>query len=128
MERRIMKYILIALSLIALPITSKANFSGMVFIESPVAPVENMIDDILRDTKVDERLSSHPTDLKNLKKALLKGCTTDRDILIGLVKMRNKMLPEIKKLPLEERQKEYDENLAYIKTTALEFGYKEQDQ
>lgn len=123
-----MKYILIALSLVALPIRSQANFSGMAFIESPVAPVENIIDDILRDTKVDEKLSSRPNDFKNLRKALLKGCTNDRDILIGLVKMRNKTLPEIKSLPLEERQKEYDNTLAYIKTTALEFGYKEQDQ
>jgi hypothetical protein len=110
---------------VAIPISSQANFSGMVYIESPTAPVESMIEDILSDSNIYARLATQTKDLKNLKKALLKGCTNDRDVFLGLMKIRNKILPEMKGLPIEERQKVYDTNINYIKTAALEFGYKD---
>lgn len=107
--------------------TSQANFSGMVYNESPTAAVGSMIEDIFSGSKVYEKLYAQPNDLKNLKEALLKGCNNDREILLGLMRIRNKILPEVMNLSLDERQKVYDNNLAYIKTAALEFGYREQN-
>lgn len=109
-----MKYILITLLLlVGTPNISCANFSGMSFIDSPLAPAETLIDEILSNDKISQQVAPHPEDLKNLRRALIKGCSNDRDVFVGLIKVRNTITQE----------KEYDKNLAYIKTAALEFGY-----
>lgn len=127
-ERRNVKYALITFLLAAIvPLASQANFSGMVYNESPTAAVESMIEYIFSNSNIYEKLNTKPHDLKNLKEALLKGCSNDRDIFLGLMRIQNKILPEVKNLSLDEREKIYDNNLAYIKTAALEFGYREQD-
>ncbi|MES2769271.1 MAG: hypothetical protein V4596_09000 [Bdellovibrionota bacterium] len=104
-----------------------ANFSGitMTFADSPVPFIENIIYDVIQESKLDERMKIQYEDVTALKKALIKGALKDDEVLRNLVKIRDEVLPSTKNMPIDQQEREYEFCQIYLKKTAEEFGYRE---
>jgi hypothetical protein len=123
-----MKYILI--SLLALTPTLKpafcyADFSGFSMTESPVGSVEAIVDEVLKDSKLENKMSSQQKDFQKLREALIRGALKDDEVLRNIVKVQNEILPSIKTMDEDQQNREYTFNQDYLKSTAEEFGYSE---
>jgi hypothetical protein len=123
-----MKYILVsvlAISPMCSPQVCYADFSGFSMTESPVASVESIIDEVLTNSKLENKMAAQPKDFENLRSALIKGSLKDNEVLRSIVKVRNDILPGIKNLPEDQQLREYAYSQDYLKSTAEEFGYNE---
>ena len=101
---------------------SYANFSGFSMTESLVESAEVIIDQVLVDCKLEEKMSSQPKEYKELRSALIRGVLKDNDVLRSIVKVRDDMI-SVKSLPEEQQEQEYDLTQLYLKNTAIGFGY-----
>jgi hypothetical protein len=120
-----MKYFLIsilALNPMCVPHVSYANFSGLSMTESLVESAESIIDQVLVESKLEEKMASQPREYKKLRSALIRGVLKDNDVLRNIVKVRNDM-SVIRTLSSDQQSQEYTFTQDYLKTTAHEFGY-----
>lgn len=124
-----MRYILVTLLLIvSITIAPKRAWSyfGFAVIESPAQSIESIVDDILRDSNMQESMKDQPLDVENLRKALIKGALENKDVMQALLVMRNETLPAIPPMPLEAHEKEYFFAQVSLRATAQDYGYKEE--
>ena len=122
---KLLIFTLIALFFASSP--AQANFAGMTMAmaESPAESIENIVDDVIKNSKLEDRMVSQYENVGSLRKALIKGCQKDNEVLRSLVKLRDEILPSVKNLPPEEQEREYIFSQTYLKTVAAEFGYRE---
>lgn len=72
------------LSLLLTHSVAFANFGGFSITETPLSSMEQAIDNLFRETRLDQRYLNHPKNLYGIKKALLRGCSRDYALLSAL--------------------------------------------
>lgn len=84
--------------------------------ESPAQYIEDTVDAALFNSKLEEKLILEGSDSIEIKKAIIKGCNADRDVLRSLVRIKN--------LSYDEQNADAELNQNYLVTVAEEFGYR----
>lgn len=112
--------LIIEISIITTATVASANFGGFSMTETPLSSMETVIDNLLHEAKLDQKYVDRPSNLLNIKKALLKGCSKDYTLLHTL---RGQTIESQNAKEVNSADESLRQNL--ILSTARIYGYLE---